>query len=269
MLKRLAVNYWPMILLGILIGAVFYMSRYAENRKADHQENTQASSPKASLSPNHAGQSTQNANKPQHYPSWIDTFSWPQGATVWALFLTLLVIGWQSTETRNAAQAALLNAQAVINAERPWIVMVVEPHATMGGFAIHVKNKGRTPARVVAAYIGWDAVEGISNLPQDPPYRPGSLMQDRMVVADETVWAVWFHREMMRKDFGDDFEKALNGKRPIFVFGKVLYRDVLNPETILPYETRWIGLFEINEEGDAFHRAEGIGAAPKGYEKYT
>ena len=83
-------------------------------------------------------------------------------------------------------------------------------------------------------------------------------MQDRMVVADETVWAVWFHREMMRKDLGGDFEKALDGKRQIFVFGKVLYRDVLNPEIILPYETRWIGLFEINEEGDAIHRAEGI-----------
>jgi hypothetical protein len=95
-----------MILLIILISAVLCMSRYAEDRKAEHQENAQGSSPNLVISPNGNGQSAQNANKPHQHPSWIDTFAWPEGATAWALFLTLLVIAWQSTETRAAASAA-------------------------------------------------------------------------------------------------------------------------------------------------------------------
>jgi hypothetical protein len=256
-------------IIGIVIGIVFVAYKQQDAAEKYKRHRAEYCESLGSTSQQKKECIEKGTSATDYLPWGYELVRWPGGITTWAIIATLFVIGWQSFETKNAARAALLNAKALINAERPWIVMVIEPQTTMGGFAVHVKNKGRTPARVVAAYMGWVAVEGISNLPQDPPYGPGSLMQDRMVVADETVWAVWFHREMMRKDLGGDFEKALDGKRQIFVFGKVLYRDVLNPEIILPYETRWIGLFEINEEGDAIHRAEGIGAAPKGYEKYT
>lgn len=106
MLKRLALRYWPLAVLVVLVAAIFCMSRYAENRKAEHQDNAQASSPNAVISPNGNGQGAQNTNEPHKYPSWIDTFAWPEGATAWALFLTLMVIAWQSVETRAAADAA-------------------------------------------------------------------------------------------------------------------------------------------------------------------
>jgi hypothetical protein len=131
MLKRLGLNYRPMVLLVILLGAVFYMSRYAENRKAEHQENAQAGSPNSVISPNGNGQSTQNANKPHQYPSWIDTFAWPDGATAWALFLTLLVIGWQSTETRRTADAAL--AQIQLTKDKDRARLAIRP----GGFGVY------------------------------------------------------------------------------------------------------------------------------------
>ena len=98
------VKYWPVVLLVALIGAVLYMSRYAENCKAEHQEHAQGSSPNAVISPNSNGQGAQNTNEAHQCPSWIDTFAWPEGVTAWSLLLTLLVIAWQSTETREAAQ---------------------------------------------------------------------------------------------------------------------------------------------------------------------
>jgi hypothetical protein len=105
MLKRLMFRYWPLLLLFTLIVAVLCMSRYAENRKAGNQEDAQISGPQTPISPSDADKSPQKTNKPKHPPSWIDTFTWPEGVTAWALFLTLFVIAWQSIETHAAAEA--------------------------------------------------------------------------------------------------------------------------------------------------------------------
>jgi hypothetical protein len=129
MLKRLALKYWPMLLFVLLIVAILCMSRYAENREAENPNNGRVSSPQATISPRDAGQGTQNANKPWHYPSWVDIFTWPEGATVWALFLTLLVIAWQSTETRAAAQSAERQIALQSVAMRQWVN--IEPIKTV------------------------------------------------------------------------------------------------------------------------------------------
>jgi hypothetical protein len=73
------------------------------------------------ISPNGSGQSPQNANKPHHYPDLVDSFTWPDGATVWALFLTLIVIAWQSTETRDAAKAARDSIRMQELSLRQWV----------------------------------------------------------------------------------------------------------------------------------------------------
>lgn len=73
MSKRLASKYWPVVMLFTCIVAVLCLSRYADATER-------------SL-------------------SWIGAFAWPSGVTAWALLLTLLVVAWQSAETRAAARA--------------------------------------------------------------------------------------------------------------------------------------------------------------------
>jgi hypothetical protein len=111
MLKRLGLKYWPMVLLVIAIGAILFVSRYAEDRKTQKAEDAQSGGPQATVTPNNASKGTDKAPKSEHHPDVIDTFAWPEGATVWALFLTLVVIAWQSTETRDAAKAAMAQIQ--------------------------------------------------------------------------------------------------------------------------------------------------------------
>ena len=159
MLKKLASKYWPLVLLIVLIGTILGISRSAENRKAENQNNAQSSSPQAAIAPNDASKSLQNTNKPHHHPDWIDTFTWPDGATVWALLLTLMVIAWQSTETRDAAKATAKGAEAQMNADRAWVLIhgIRNPptleqclhNATVPGIAYEVKICGNTPARIV------------------------------------------------------------------------------------------------------------------------
>jgi hypothetical protein len=221
-----------------------------------------------------------------HAPSWngwFNFFRWPNGTTAWAIILTLMAVAGQARESakatqamldsiplqQQAANAALLNAQAVINAERPWLLVLIEPNSgPMGGFTIHVKNKGRTPAVATAVHMGCVAVEGTSALPKVPSYGPGRLLQDRIVVADDAAWVIWFDRRMLMGFLGADFDRALAKKLQIFVFVAVFYRDLLNPSASLPHETRWVCLFELNDEGDAIHDIEGIGV-PSEYGRYT
>ncbi len=112
MSKRLALKYWPLALLFVLIVAVLCMSYYAEHRKAENQEYAQASSPKPTVSPLEADKRPKPTNKPKYPPSWVDTFAWPEGVTTWGLFLTLFVIAWQSVETHAAAEATAAGVEA-------------------------------------------------------------------------------------------------------------------------------------------------------------
>lgn len=68
--------------------------------------------------------------------------------------ITCGFIGWQSWETRKAAQAALRNTQALINSERPWIMVQVDVldggNAAKSLFRLKAFNYGKNPAHVIA-----------------------------------------------------------------------------------------------------------------------
>jgi hypothetical protein len=183
--------------------------------------------------------------------------------------LTLFKIERQTKAGETAAKAALLSAQAVINAERPWLLVVIESvKGPMGGFNIFVKNKGRTPAMIVASHIGCVRVEDISHLPTEAPYGVGSMVQDLIVVPDERPLIRWFDGKHIKQMLGDVRLAYWEGRT--FIFGKVIYRDLADPTPDRIHETRWIGLYEgpTGEESDSIFQIEGIGT-PEEYAKYS
>src|ERR1700733_6120866 len=129
MLKTFALRYWSLAVLVVLVIAILAMSRYTEHRKEANKNSAHQSSPSTPISPDDASKTGENAGKAEYPPSWVDTFAWPEGATVWALFLTLFVIAWQSAETREAANAAKTSAEAaleqgglIVASERAWMI---------------------------------------------------------------------------------------------------------------------------------------------------
>ena len=263
MLKSLASKYWPMVLLAILIVAVFCTSRYAENRKENSQANVQASSPKASISPSDAGKSAQNAYKPEHYPSWADTFTWPEGATVWALFLTLMVIAWQSTETRDAAKAALVSADAArksadafMEGDRAWVTasihqptlqdMNIRDKTENWGLAgLIFKNLGKTPSTITDSYVRYDFVPSISPdsfpiLPKLPPEPDYGVEKERAVIA--APGTVWMPRQkfdfcivILKHDFREHLKQWEVSEKILCVYGFIDYIDAYKR----PHTTRF------------------------------
>jgi hypothetical protein len=184
--------------------------------------------------------------------------------------LTFFVIGWQSIQTRKAAQGALLNAQALINAERPWIMVTVEEVVgPMGGFQLYITNKGRTPAMVTGAYMGCVVVKSILTLPDKAPYPRGSMATDRIILPDEKLSLTWFGGGALKKLVGETFP-ITPPDGDIFVFGKIIYKDLLDPFPTKPHETRWIGLYQlpVGESSDSIFSFQGIGA-PEEYDHYS
>src|ERR1022692_1264792 len=72
------------------------------------------------------------------------------------------------------AESALLNAQALINAERPWMLTEIKTHTPSTSFTVYAINRGRTPAIILSAHMGCAAVKDSSALPENPAYGLGS-----------------------------------------------------------------------------------------------
>ncbi|HZP04586.1 MAG TPA: hypothetical protein VFB43_06770 [Terracidiphilus sp.] len=227
MLKRLALKYWPIAMLSILIIAVLCMSRYAENRKAERQNNAQGSSPSTVISPNGNGQGTQNANEPHQYPRWIDTFAWPDGVTAWALLLTLIIIGWRSIETRDAAEAANRGLEISKTKERAKLLLKIEPINPQIGAVpqvqMRITNVGESSAIMGMAIAGLhlldsenlDGVElGYNWLKIDH----ASLKKDES--SEETIW--WANNPLWRYS-KEDIEG--DNAAIIHIHGTIVFKD--------------------------------------------
>jgi hypothetical protein len=176
----------------------------------------------------------------------------------------------QTLVAQTSANAALLNAKAVINAERPWLLVQTKPLiGPMGGFNVFARNKGRTPAMITAVHMGCVAVESINALPTPAPYGSANLMKDRIIIPGQRINVIWFDGRSLRHTLGDKYPaSSWDGK--VCVFGKIVYRDLANPSLHEVHETRWIGLYQppSGDEGDSIFPLEGIGI-PEEYDRYT
>lgn len=83
------------------------------------------------------------------------------GALIDSWPLTLIGIGalwltWRTIGTlERQAEAALLNAEAVIKAERPWLIVQIEASENEAAtYLVVATNKGRTPAEMVDGLFG-------------------------------------------------------------------------------------------------------------------
>lgn len=94
---------------AVIFGVTVFVS--VENRR-DAQRAAQPIN--ASTSPSaHDDHPQENAKKSEPAsPRWFGFFNWPEGITAWAIFLTLFAIAEQTKQTKKAAEAALISANA-------------------------------------------------------------------------------------------------------------------------------------------------------------
>jgi hypothetical protein len=160
----------------------------------------------------------EGATAHDYLPWWYELLRWPEGITTWAIIATGFVIGWQSWETRRAAEAtaksadaAFLNAQAVINAERALLLFKVEKEQISGLsgpsiFHINVVNYGKTPARRLEISRPIHAVMTLNDLISlSPPDYGEDLEEIQEWLAPQESWEgrhLLSLREKKRKNHG-------------------------------------------------------------------
>jgi|SRR5580658_6637120 hypothetical protein len=163
--------------------------------------------------------------------------------------LALSTLKWLKNQTLAAkatADFALLNAQAVINTERAWIVVTMKS-SKEGVYTIVAENVGRTPAKLVSSFSDVSILRSPKKMPETPTYKTQRY--------DGMVPTLCFQKER-RQIFEITVSEIIDSAYPygnapdnalefmdIYFFGKILYQDILNtgkaPQSNPPHETKW------------------------------
>ncbi len=144
-----------------------------------------------------------------------------------------------------SAQAALLNAQAVIHAERPWILIAVEPsRGKENSFTIMATNRGRTPAKIMSTSEQIIIAIDEKHLPDVPEYKsekPGAPLVPIILLSGESTEIQSFCRDDVKGlcDSEERFKRIETWEEKIYLYGRVIYRDLIAPTDDQVHETDW------------------------------
>jgi hypothetical protein len=198
---------------------------------------------------------------------------------------TLLVVIRQTKATEQAARgaqrsadAAFKNAQAVINAERPWIIPKMKKETrricieNRGGIPIwdekthyefSIANEGRTPAHVISVWVKSIFTDNGNEPPTPPKYDDSESFQQQRILRPQSDdwtlenWAMHVQFELIGKGMLDEVTK---GNKWWWRYGRVRYRNVLDEEAA-EHETRFCYLYMA-------HSDEFIISGPPEYTNY-
>jgi len=144
-----------------------------------------------------------------------------------------------------SAHAALLNAQAVIHSERPWILISVDPSRSKeNSFTVMATNRGRTPARITATAEQAIIAVDEKYLPIPPEYDRDDTkpaLVPIILVPGESTAIKSFCREDVKPlcDSEERFRRIETWEEKIFLYGKVVYKDLISPPDSQDHETNW------------------------------
>lgn len=144
-----------------------------------------------------------------------------------------------------SAQAALLHAQAIIRAERPWILITVEPSRNVdNGFTVTATNRGRGPARIVTTIDKITTAIDQTHLPDQPELdqaTPSSALSSVILLPGESTGIKSFSRDEVKGFCGSDekLKRVEKWEELILLYGKVVYKDLMQAGDGESHETWW------------------------------
>ena len=186
---------------------------------------------------------------------------------LWAALLVLAIVGYAgvmlsvsllkkierntaaavqaSTAAAETAQAALLHAKALLNAERPWVLVTAEPVPGLeSNYEIKATNGGRSPARITEALDQTVFVTDEAKLPNPIVYtKPpaGERFVPIILLPGESSTLMRISRDDARALCGTDDKFLLveSWKQRLFLCGKITYSDLIAPEGKQVHESNW------------------------------
>ena len=186
---------------------------------------------------------------------------------LWAALLVLVILGYigvvlafkilqniqRQTEfgvaaaqaALQCANAALESSQAIVDSGRPWIVITIEPFLTVEhGFKVMATNRGRTPARILAKADCVKIASDETKLAATPDYDSGKSatpFEPIILLPGESAGIRPFRRADVRSYCTSDeqFKRVEKWEEKVFIYGRVIYRDLISPLDQPNHETDW------------------------------
>jgi len=198
---------------------------------------------------------------------------WPiHDRIAWAAYLVLAIVGYVgimlavstlkkierqtvAAETAalaaaEAAQAALLQAQIMVNAERPWLTVGVEPTPGVeNSFNITATNRGRSPALLTSMLDHVVFATDEAHLPPTLEWTPAESSTPTAPIASAPILVLPGEfvsvKTIRREDAGtlcgseEKFKSIEAWEERLYLFGEVKYNDLISPAGKEAHETRW------------------------------
>jgi hypothetical protein len=240
---------------GLLVSCV----AYEEHRAADEYKHHRAEWCSANFTTAQQKEACkEEKTDAQDYVPWeVAIISWPVGITAWAVLGTLVVIGWQSNETRRAANATEASVESgKETAKRQLRAYVVPELATIGNIANPAEvyeNDTPTAARITHPNWGPLATIQIKNTGQTPSFhvvhrcgicvRPHPLREDLpaltlerascMILGPGVIGIMRVNLPQALEEY--EIESLRRGTAAIYVQGDILYTDVFGDKWFTKY----------------------------------
>lgn len=221
----------------VVLAPVFVAAQNQPSRTSNRQKTEQANQPTpVSVNCNCTTQADNGKDKPQ---GWHKLVTWPEGVATWALIFTLGAIVWQAIEVRRSvivamisAEAALQNARAVVNSERPWMIFELQPIPGVpkqGYVSFNAYNRGRTPARVISRQ-GDFFYRGRDNevWEEEPVYRPIEDYHKTIISPGNFVHVYGFSLDSSLPH--DNLEWMERNNKYLYFRGRIVYEDLITYE---------------------------------------
>jgi len=194
--------------------------------------------------------------------------TWPwHDRILWGAYLVLAILGYvgimlavstlkkierhvaEAEDTASAAKdtasAALLLARSIIDSERPWILIAVEPSLGVeNSFIVLATNRGRSPATITSTVDAIKIATDENRLPASPSY-PDSQLASPFVpiilLPGESTTIKSFSRDDLKGVCENDeiFRRVQGWEEKLFLCGKIIYKDMIAPPDSQVHETTW------------------------------
>jgi hypothetical protein len=199
--------------------------------------------------------------------------SWPEGITVWALFLTLVAIAEQSQYSAQSADAALKTAQAMMDADRGFIIVdwddlyAAEPEKPEQNWRLaflwKCRNAGKTPVFLKRFGVRFVLLQSMTDLPESPDYGSPEEIQDEPLIAEKICETRITYLET-DVPFRELEGRYRFGERTMFAYGYVLYSDIYGRDHTTRFALKYAAAPRPRRDFDGFRLS-----GPHSYNEYT
>ncbi len=169
-----------------------------------------------------------------------------------------------------SSHAALMTAQAILQAERSWILISVEPSPSAENcFTVMATNRGRTPARILDTAERTRIAIDEDHLPGIPEYgdeKRGAPFTPIILLPGESTAIKPFCRDNAKGlcDSEERFRRIETWEEKIFLYGKVIYKDLTAPVDSEAQESNWCCWYIHGRQNSGL-----VIAGPQGYNTHT